>query len=112
MRQMKISELINKQEIKLATKADFIDKKITGCYICDLLSHVMGRVKPGDAWVTVQTNINIIAVAALTDAACIIIPDGLRAGDEIAAKADEKGIVILYTNLDSFSLSMQLSKLL
>ena len=46
------------------------DKKITGCYIGDLLSWAMSRVKAGDVWLTVMGNVNAIAVAALSDAAC------------------------------------------
>ena len=41
------------------------DKKITGCYIGDLLSWAMSRVQAGDVWLTVMGNINAIAVAAL-----------------------------------------------
>ena len=48
------------------------DREITGVYIGDLLSWVMGRAQSGDAWITIMSNANIVAVAALADTACII----------------------------------------
>ena len=58
------------------------DKKITGCYIGDLLSWAMSRVQAGDVWLTVMGNINAIAVAALSDAACIILTDAAALDEE------------------------------
>ena len=41
------------------------EREIGGVYIGDLLSWVMGRAKADDAWITIMTNINVVAVAAL-----------------------------------------------
>ena len=38
------------------------DREITGVYIGDLLSWVMGRAKSGDAWLTIMSNINMKSV--------------------------------------------------
>lgn len=35
------------------------DREITGVYIGDLLSWVMGRAQSGDAWITIMSNANI-----------------------------------------------------
>jgi hypothetical protein len=43
------------------------EKEITGGYTGDLLSWVMGRASCGNAWITIMSNINIIAVASLLD---------------------------------------------
>ena len=37
-------------------------REILGGYAGDLLSWVMGRAKEGDAWVTIMSNVNIVAV--------------------------------------------------
>ena len=42
--------------------------------MCDV-SHAMANIKDGNVWVTVHTNINIAAVASLTNTACVIIPE-------------------------------------
>jgi hypothetical protein len=52
------------------------DGEVTCGYTCDLLSWVMARGKAGCAWVTVQTHMNVVAVASLHDMACIICPEG------------------------------------
>lgn len=42
-------------------------REIHGGYTGDLLSWVMGRGKQDQAWVTIMTNINVVAVATLID---------------------------------------------
>ena len=44
-------------------------------YCCDLLSIAMTKVPEGAAWVTVMSNINTLAVASLTEAACVIVAE-------------------------------------
>lgn len=62
---------------------EYEDREIACGYTCDLLSHVMGRGQADMAWITVQTHMNVIAVAALMDFACVVFPEGLprRGGD-------------------------------
>ena len=45
-------------------------------YAGDLLSWVMGNAPAGCVWFTVMTNVNVIAVAHLADAACVIVTEG------------------------------------
>ena len=61
-----VSELAAVQGFKAVTLPDG-ERKINGVYIGDLLSWVMGRAKADDAWITIMSNINIAAVAALAD---------------------------------------------
>ena len=87
------------------TALPFPDKEITGGYAGDLLSWVMGRAQSGDAWITIMSNINIAAVAALTDAACIIIAEGVTLADNIVEVANLKGINILSSDKQTFELA-------
>ncbi len=77
------------------------EREITGFYTCDLLSWVISHAKSGDMWVTVMNNINILAVASLVDVACIVIPEGVEIYDNLAERANEKGITILATELSA-----------
>ncbi|MBP5633039.1 MAG: AraC family transcriptional regulator [Clostridia bacterium] len=77
------------------------EREITGFYACDLLSWVISHAKTGDMWVTVMNNINILAVASLVDVACIVIPEGVEIYDNLAERANEKGITILATELSA-----------
>jgi len=81
------------------------DREITGGYVGDLLSWVMGRANAGDAWVTIMSNINIAAVAALTDVACVILAEGVEADEKVLAVCTEKGINLLGTESTAFEIS-------
>lgn len=63
-----------------------IDKELTGVYICDLLSWVMAHGSKGDAWITVQTHANIIAVATLLELSCIIVPEEVDVEERYSPK--------------------------
>ena len=65
---MKISDIIEPLELKCVTEGDN-SRDITGCYIGDLLSWVMSKAQSGNIWITIMTNVNIVAVASLTDVA-------------------------------------------
>ncbi|MCK9478790.1 MAG: DRTGG domain-containing protein [Firmicutes bacterium] len=109
---MKVSQLVEKLNLKVVSGASSVDSSVTGCYICDLLSRVMHKARPGDVWITVQTNINITAVAALSDIACVIIPEGIEVEQSTVDKSNEKNIVILSSQQDSFELAVRLNSLL
>lgn len=71
---MKISDLVKFGEYEILTNPDYEDKEITGCYIGDLLSWVMGRANSGDMWITVMSNINIVAVATCQTLHVLFLP--------------------------------------
>ena len=85
------------------------DREITGCYIGDLLSWVMGRASEGDAWLTVMGNRNAIAVAALADTACIVLTESAALDADAKEKADEIDMPVLSTEKDSFSVAAYLA---
>ena len=91
---MKLEEFAKKLGMKIIVSGD-LKREIKGLYVCDLLSHVMGKAKADFGWITVQTNINIVAVAQLTDVSCIIIPEDIKLEEDTAEKAIEQDITIL-----------------
>ncbi len=103
---MKISDLISQLDLQLLTKADYEDRPVRGCYIGDLLSWVMSRAKADDVWITVQTNLNIVAVATLTDVSCILVPDGISVEQVTVDKANANGVVVLGSPSDSYALAV------
>jgi predicted transcriptional regulator len=60
----------------------------------------------GSAWVTVMGNINTLAVAALADAACIILAEGSHLDGPAAGKAKEQGIPVFETELPVFDAAL------
>lgn len=87
-------------------------REVNGIYICDLLSWVMSHAKSGEAWITIHTHINIIAVAVMADISCIIIPEGIEVEEPTLKKAAQEGIEILSTNKTAYEIACKAEKIL
>ena len=88
------------------------DREVTGCYIGDLLSWVMGAAKSGDAWITIMSNINIVAVAALCDTSLVLLAEGVTVDEEVKKAAEERDVNILSSEKSAFALASAISELL
>ena len=84
------------------------EREITGVYIGDLLSWVMGRAGSGDAWITIMSNANILAVATLADTACIILAEGVMPDDGVADIAAQKQINLLRSKYSAYETAVLL----
>ena len=87
-----------------------LSREITGCYCGDLLSWVMSKAQDGDCWLTVMGNINAVAVAVLTDCACIVLTENAALDDEAKARAEQQDVTILTTELNAYQAAVALSK--
>ncbi|MGC8971453.1 MAG: DRTGG domain-containing protein [bacterium] len=101
---MTLRELLNILPLKNLGSESDLDKTPKGGYVGDLLSNVMRFAKEGNIWITVQTHINVIAVASLVGISCIIFPCGVKPSEETVAKAKEEHIALLSTDLDAFTI--------
>ncbi len=108
---MTVAEIGNKLGLALKCGEDGIDREVTGGYVGDLLSLVMGKAQSGNAWVTIQTNINIMAVASLTDVAMIILAEGLSPDPNTAKRSDMEGIPVYSTEKTAFDIVCELKDL-
>lgn len=90
---MIIADMLEACSMKLITGNK--SREVRGVYTCDLLSHAALNVRKGDAWITVINNINIAAVAAITNAACVIIPESIEIPDLVKDKAIARGITVI-----------------
>lgn len=108
---MRVIDASGKIGLKLLAGGAGVDKELTGAYICDLLSWVMSHGKKGDAWITVQTHSNVIAVAVLLELACIIVPEGIEVEEETLRKACDEGIPVFQSSLSSYELAKELYKM-
>lgn len=108
---MLVSDLKDKLGLEMVSFGD-LNKTITNCYIGDMLSVVMSKASEGDAWLTVQTNVNIVAVAVLTEAACIVVVEGMEPDEETIEKAKMQNVTIFKTPDTAFALACKIQKLL
>ena len=108
---MKVSELKEKLSLNIAAGAEGVSNEIEDCYIGDLLSLAMARVEAGTVWITIQTNINIVAVASLAEAACIVIADGFAPDENTIEKANEVGVPVLTSEKSAYEIAKGLAEL-
>jgi predicted transcriptional regulator len=85
------------------------EREVDGCYIGDLLSWVMGRARENNAWITIMSNINVIAVAALSDVSCVILAEGVQLDEEVRKTAAQKGINVLCSQEPIFEIAVMLN---
>lgn len=88
------------------------DRPVEGGYCGDLLSWVMGRAPAGGAWLTIMSNVNVAAVAALADTACVVLAEGVVPDPPLLDRAKAQGITLLGTELSVFDCAVQLGRLL
>ena len=88
------------------------DREVSGGYAGDLLSWVMGRANSGDAWVTIMSNLNIIAVASLADPSCIVLSENVELDEGVLERAEQQSVNILRSDKDTFSVCAEIAALL
>ncbi|NLN82263.1 MAG: hypothetical protein GX136_06960 [Clostridiales bacterium] len=108
---MTVSELSEKMGLETLVPGD-PTRRVTGGYTGDLLSWVMARANEGDAWITVMGSINSVAVAVLTEVACIILSEDSALDEDARVRAEKEGIAILRSSETAFRLAVELDRLL
>ncbi len=86
--------------------------EVTGGYAGDLLSWVMGRARQDNAWITIMSNINVAAVASLSDVSCVILAEGVTLDDDVASTAAQKGINVISTSLAAYETALLLGSII
>lgn len=88
-----------------------LDKEAKGVYVGDLLSWVMSHAVEGDVWITIMSNVNVAAVASLTEAACVILAEGVEPDPETIRAAREKDVTIFSDKRSAYQLCHSLGAL-
>ena len=109
---MTVRGLMEQGIFKVVNQGDGLDREITTPFCCDLLSIAMGRAPAGCAWVTVMGNMNTLAVAALTDAACVILAEGAVLDEVAKKKAADQEITVMSTDMPIFEAALKIYGLL
>ncbi len=81
------------------------DVPVTGAYIGDLLSWVMGRAQEGQAWVTIMSNINLVAVASLAAVSCVILAEGVTVEDGVRETAEQRNVNLLSCDKTAYDIA-------
>ena len=105
---MTVYELSQNSQFNVLTLPE-PEREINGAYIGDLLSWVMGRAQTDNVWITIMSNINVIAVASLSDVSCVLLAEDVTLDNDVLATAKEKGINILSTSLAAYEAAVEIS---
>ena len=108
---MTVKELAQKAGFESVLLPDG-DREVSGAYIGDLLSWVMGRAQSGNVWITIMSNLNVVAVASLSDVACVLLAEGVELSEDAKEAAKDKEINILRSEKSSYELAVLLGKLI
>lgn len=99
---MTLREMIEKLELIVVAETGALDETVSGGYVSDLLSHVMGQAKAGQIWITMQGHQNIVAVASLVGLSAVIVAGGVEPEEQTVVKARDQEVVLCKTNLSTY----------
>ena len=109
---MNLQQIIDQLNLTVLTEPrDFTSLTPAGGYSSDLLSCVMAGAKKGFVWTTLQAHLNIVAVAALTEVAAVIITENAQPDAASIDKANEQGVVLLSTSQRTYEINGKLWEL-
>ncbi len=109
---MKLNDVVEELSLEVSAWEKGLGSEITGAYVSDLLSDVMANSKEGNVWITLQTHLNIVAVAGLKGLAAIIIVNGRPVQEEVLQKAEAEKVTIAITPLTAFEAAGRLYRML
>ena len=70
----------------------------------------MSKMTEAAAWVTVMSNLNTLAVASLSDVACVVLAEGVAVEETMLQKAVQQEITVLRTELPIFDAALKIQK--
>jgi hypothetical protein len=109
---MKLADLVSELSMEVKTYKEGLQINVTGGYVSDLLSDVMGNSKKDNVWITLQTHVNIVAVASLRTLAGIIIVGNKRVQEDTLAKAESEKVTIMTTPMPAFEVAGKIYQLI
>ena len=106
---MKTEKVI--RELGLREIAGGAAEDFTGVYAGDLLSRAMSRICEGDLWITIMSNINVVAVANLTEAAAVILAESVEMTEDVVSAAREKHVAVYSSDRTVYEICSAISSL-
>ena len=108
---MRLRELAERLSLRIFCGDDRLDREVSGGYASDLMSDVIAHAREGEIWLTLQTHLNIVAVALTKDLAAVALTGGREPDPDTLGRAREEGIPILSSPLNAFELAGRLYEL-
>ena len=101
---MNLADIVSALQLtRLTEQKDYTQVFPEGGYASDLLSCVMAGAPRHGIWVTLQSHLNVIAVAQLLDMSAVIITEGAAPDESTIAKANEENINLFITSENTYA---------
>ncbi len=109
---MKVSDLVDLFGLQVFSGHKGLGREVSGGYVSDLLSDVMGNASENEVWLTLQTHPNVMAIASLKDLAAVILVKGLEPEEETRTRSEEENIPVLGTTAGTFEMAGKIYEVL
>jgi hypothetical protein len=106
-----LKEIIEKLKVEPVSSTQSVDRPVAGGYASDLLSCVIKGAKKDSVWVTLQSHLNVVAVASLLGLAGVIITESNHPDQETLQRAENEGVVLMTTPKSTYTVVGQLTAL-
>jgi len=103
---MKLQKIVDTLSLEVLT--DMEDREVTGVFISDMLSDVMGNAQPGNLWLTVQSHKNVVSAANLVDISAVVVTNGKAVAEDTIELAKRFHVIILASRLSTYDLAKKL----
>jgi hypothetical protein len=98
---MTVQDVVGVLQAIVAVEGD-ASREVTSGYACDLLSEVIAKAVHGSAWATIQTHVNVVAVAAMVGVSVVIVCEGRSFEPDALDRAAEEHLAVLYSKDSAF----------
>lgn len=106
---MKVKDISKILDVKIYSEGD-LDRDIKSVYVGDLLSHVMSKIESDALWITIMNNVNVSAVASLSDTSLILLCEGVEPDETLVSKAKEEKINLMNTQYTAYEIIEKIIK--
>jgi hypothetical protein len=70
----------------------------------------MSKVETDCIWVTIMSNVNVVAVATLTEPAAIVLAEDVVLQDDALTAARDNGLTVLSSPLSAFEICVAIAR--
>ena len=106
-----LKDIQEKLNLEIATKGLSLDRPVRSGYASDLLSCAMAKGKKDDIWVTLQSHLNVVAVASLHGMSAVIVTEDSVIEPATIARAESENVVLLRTPRGNYNIIGELYSL-
>lgn len=101
-----LSEYIAAIDGKVLTSFGNPDEiSISGAYVSDMLSDVMGSAGNGQIWITIMKHLNVIAVASMAGLPAILFAKNSMPDQNVIDKANDEELCLIISSKSVFELA-------